>query len=383
MEMIDPIFNMHKIKFEILDKWGLVDKTTKQVNVYINLDNVFKLIINPRINNFIQASSSVHGYDEYMNRVSKSLVSNIINLGQHYRLWLAKKSIESRIVLYWNYPMDKLMIFNNAKYIPTYRATYVDKFNVNMENAHIVTALKNAVDFCKDCIHYINEVYLINGCNVESSLIPYILDKEIYSKQGNPVKNILVSNSLYDFSYVNYGYTIVAPSLRKKYPYIVNSNNVIDMIKQKYKVSSVLSVNSNFIEFIISLLGDTDRGIPSISGVGIVTILKMLNTAITNGLITETTNEMSMLSSIIKSDYRETFCRNYQCVNLEYQMKDVEPLDIHKITSQLVDNYDETTLNEMNEKYFKLCPIEIIRPKSEQVLYDYNPYGNSIFARRQ
>ena len=154
-------------------------------------------------------------------------------------------------------------------------------------------------------------------------------------------------------------------------------------MKQKLRVSSVLSVKSNFVEFILSLLGDKDRDIPSILGVGIVTILKMVSTAIDKGLISEDTKDVDMLSGIIKEDYREIFRRNYHCFNLEYQMNDLEPLDIHKITSQLVDKYDEVTLNEMNEKYFKLCPIEIIRPKSEQVLYNDNPYNRSIFANKK
>ena len=382
MDIIDPIFNLHKVKFDILDRWNIINKSVNRVNVYINLDNVFKLIITPRINNFIQASSSLTEYDDYMNKVSKTLVSNIINLGQHYRLWIAKKSIESRIILYWNYPDTNPVSYNNSRYIPTYRSDYTDKFFPSMDNSHIISALKTAVPFCEQCISYINEVYLVNGRNVESSLIPYILDNEVYKKDGVPTKNIIVSNSPYDFCYVNHDFDIVAPSIKKKEPYRVTKNNVIEIMKNRSKVSSVLSVTPNFMEFIVSLLGDHDRGIPSISGVGIVSILKMLSVAVEKGLITENTRDINMLKDIIKSDYKDIFERNYHCVNAEYQMKDVEPLDIHKITSQLTDNYDEATLNEMNEKYFKLCPIEIIRPKSEHVLYDYNPYDSSLFARR-
>lgn len=380
MEIIDPIFNLHKIKFDIMDKWNLVDNKTTRANVYINLDNVFKLIMTPRVNNFIQASSSVGDYDEFMNKVSRSLVSNIINLGQHYRLWLAKKSIESRIILFWNYPVPDN--FRNSKYVPTYRTTYRDKHNTSMETSHIVEAMKIAEKFCKECINYINEVYLITPGEIEASMIPYILDKEVYSKDGTVTKNIMVSNSTYDYCYVNYGFTIVCPSIRKKTPYIINKQNVIEVIKQRSKLSSVVSMDSNFLEFMISIIGDSDRSLPSITGVGIITIIKIICTALEKGLITNDTKDVEMLSTILKPEYREIFTRNYHCINFEYQMKDVEPLDIHKITSQLVDNYDETTLNEMNEKYFKLCPIDIIRPKSEQVLYDYNPYSSSIFAKK-
>lgn len=383
MEMIDPIFNMHKIKFDILDKWDLVDKKTTRVNVYINLDIVFKLLINPRINNFIQASSSINDSDDYMNYVTKSIVSNIINLGQHYRLWLAKQSLESRIIIFWNNPIGDPRLYINSKYNPCYREEYTDKYHVSMDNSHILKAIGEAIKFCKSCIQYVNEVYLVESGIVEASLVPYILDKEFYGKDGTTTKNIIVSTSTYDFIYANYGFTILCPSVRKKPPYIINSNNVIEVLKQRSRVSSVISVNSIFVEFILSLLGDKDRGIPSILGIGIVTIMKMISTAIDRGLISEDTKDIEMLAGIIKTDYKDIFRRNYHCINLEYQMNDLEPLDIHKITSQLVDKYDEATLNDMNEKYFKLCPIEIIRPRSEQVLYDSNPYTGSIFAGKK
>ena len=379
MDIIDPIFNLHKIKFDILDKWTLVDKTTDRVIVYINLDNVFKLIINPRTNNFIQAAASVQGYDDYMRLFSRAIVSNIINLGQHYRLWLAKHSIDSRIILYWNYPVPES--YRNKKDIPTYRADYIEKHSMGMETSHILSAMKDAVDFCKECIQYVNEVYLVSSGEIEASMVPYILNESVYKKDGIPTRNFIVSNNPYEYSYVNYGFQILAPSIKKKAPYRVTRDNAIAVLKDRARVTTQLSTDSNFLELINAILGDHDRSIPSLSGVGIATILKMINVAIDQGIIGETTKDIDMLKLIMKSDYRDLLECNYRCTNLEYQYKDIEPLDVHRLTSQLVDNYDERTLMEMNERYFKLCPIDIIRPKSEQVLYDRNPYESSIFAK--
>lgn len=380
MDVIDPIFNLHKVKFDILDKWGLVDKKTERAIVYINLDNVFKLILTPRTNNFIQAAASVHGYEDYMKLFTRSIVSNIINLGQHYRLWLTKQSIDSRIILYWNYPISET--YRNNNYIPVYRSDYNDKHSTSMETSHILTAMKDAVDFCRSCIQYINEVYIVSSGEIEASMIPYILNENIYKKDGVLTKSFIVSNSSYEYPYVNYGFRIISPSIKKKSPYFITKDNAIEVLKEKSRVSSTLSTSTSFLEFINAILGDHDRNIPSISGVGIVTVIKMIETAISNGLITEDTKDINMLKTIIKADYRDILEYNYYCTSYEYQYKDLEPLDIHRITSQLVDNYDERTLNEMNERYFKLCPIDIIKPKSEQVLYDRNPYEKSIFAKR-
>jgi hypothetical protein len=380
MDFIDPIFNMHKIKFDTLDKWNFVDKSITRAIVYINLENVFRIIMTPRTNNFLQAAASVDEHGDYMKKFSLSLVSNIINLAQHYRLWLTKQNIDSRIILYWNYPIPE--DYKNRLYIPTYRTTHNERYQRNMEISSLLECLEEAQKFIETCIQYVNEVYLINPLGIESSVIPLLLDREVYSEDGVKTMNILVTSSQYEYSYVNYGFKIISPSIRKKTPILVTDKNVIDVLKNKCGVSSVLSAPTGFIEFINAVMGDSDRSIPKLTGVGIATILKLINSAITKGLISENTKDVEMFESIIQNDYREIFVRNYHCTNLEYQLKDIEPVELHKIKSCLIDKYDDATLNEMNEKYFKQFPIEIIKPKTQQILYDNQSPYESIFARR-
>lgn len=379
MDFLDPIFNAHKIKFDILDKWNLIDKQTTQVNVYINLENVFRLIMTSRTNNFIQAASSMDA--AYRKDVSLSLVSNIINLGQHYRLWLTKHNIDSRILLYWDYPLPES--YKNQTYIPHYRSIYQDRYASTMENANILECLIEAYKFLKTCIQYVNEVYLIETGSIESSLIPLVLDRNVYHTDGIRTRNLLVTNSPYEYPYVNYGFTILSTSIKKgKEPIKITNQSAIEVLKQKNSASTTLSVDSNFLEFINAICGDSDRGIPKLSGVGLATILKMISVAITKGLITESTKDIDMLKAILKNDteVQQTFVANYHCTNFEYQLKEIEPLDIHRLEGFLVDKYDENTLNTINEKYFKRFPIEIIKPKSQQILYD-TPNTSSIFDR--
>lgn len=380
MDFIDPIFNMHKVKFDIMDNWQFVDKKATRAIVYINLENVFRLLMTPRTSNFIQASASMDT-DDYMKKFSLSLVSNIINLGQHYRLWLTKQNMDSRIVLYWNYPIPDEYI--NQRYIPTYRTTHNERYKGNMEMSCLIECLDEAYKFIQTCIQYVNEVYLINPGKVESSLIPLLLDREVYQEDGLTNMNILVTTNPYEYSYVDYGFHIIAPAIKKKTPLHITQKNVIEALKDKSGVSSVLNAPPDLLEFIAAIMGDSDRSIGKISGVGIATVLKLINVAIDKGIITEHTKDIDMLKGILKGEYVEVFRRNYHCTNFEYQLKDVEPLDVHKIKSCLVDNYDENTLNEMNEKYFKLFPIDIIKPKSQQVLYDNNAsIEASIFAKK-
>ena len=80
--MIDPIFNMFKIKFDMLDSWSAL-KGIKKARIFINLENVLKVLYSPRLNEFILTNGNTVD-------VKRCLVSNIINLAQHYRLYCAK-----------------------------------------------------------------------------------------------------------------------------------------------------------------------------------------------------------------------------------------------------------------------------------------------------
>ena len=102
--MIDPIFHMFKIKHTILDGLSVLDPNYDRVHVYINLESVFNKLINPRVNNYLVASMKT---EDDKNRLKLSLVSHVINLAQHYRLYCAKHKKESRVILYWNYPISK------------------------------------------------------------------------------------------------------------------------------------------------------------------------------------------------------------------------------------------------------------------------------------
>ena len=62
-----------------------------------------------------------------------------------------------------------------------------------METAILLESLERAYKFLKTCIQYINEVYLIDAGQVESSVIPLLLEREVYGKNGSDTLNVLVS----------------------------------------------------------------------------------------------------------------------------------------------------------------------------------------------
>lgn len=374
---IEPIFNMHKIRFDTLNSWNLL-RGYSTANIYINLDNVIKIILNERTNNAIHAAiNALDDGEKYLKDLSLGLISNIINLGQHYRLWLAKNGVDSRVVLFWGYPLPDQ--YKNSSYIPAYRMSYRNQFTNTLKVKFVVDALNDATTFLKTCIQYVNEVYLISAGEVEPSIVPYVIQENGFSQEGT--LNLLVSNDIYDYAYVNYGFTVLSPSSgRKSEPKLLTKETLMDVLKRKYKIQRVFYVPEILMEYINAILGSELRNIQRIDRMTFSKLVQGIDVGLAGGHFTDTTKDVHMLAECIAEEFRDIFIANYLSTNIRYQVDALEPLDVHRIMSQIVDKYDETTLNNMNERYFKRFPIDIVNPKSTQVLYK-SAFGRSIFDK--
>lgn len=364
--MIDPIFNMYKTKFAILDQLRIIDRTKKKVRVFINLEMILKTLLSSRNNNQLYAMGDP-------NDTKLSIISNLVNIGQHYRLYCTKYRMESEIYVYCNYPHAR---YRNSDFIIGYRSYYVNKILKNENCLFINDALKEAFKFLEVMCKYINGVYIITEESIESSVIPYIIKM---NSKDNPddVQDILVSNTKYDMQYVNYGFSILSPSGDDSV--LITYDNVINRLKDVCKITTDINIPPLFIPFIISMIGDRYKSIPKMAGVGLSTVLKTIKTGIDKKLITSNTTNIDMLSSIIKEQHRDAFIDNYRCVDIPMQYNRLSELEIHGILSTIEDKYDENALRLINERYFQMHPLMIINPRSEQILNgEYT--GKSIFA---
>lgn len=352
-QWIDPIFNMLKVKFDVLDQLNVLDRTKEQVMVFINLEDPFRYLLNQR--NDVQLKAAQCSIAD----IQLNLISNVINLGQHYRLYCKKNKKSSRVFLYWNYPKGS---YNNRIYWSKYRDDFDKRFGINTNAEYVTRCIEQMVPILNSIIPFINQVYLVSGGPVESSLIPKIV-MPAYD-DGVPKQCIIVSRSRYDYQYLYDDFTIIEP--RGANSCIVDNTNVIDHMKQKKNIKNPMTVPSSLLSFILALLGDEHRGIPKIEGFGLLSIIKAIHTALEHHFISETTQDIDLLSSILNETYRSRFERNYHMVNLELQMEDVTPVQAEMITSQLIDKYDDRTLNAMNERYFLRDPIMLVDTASEQ-----------------
>ena len=364
--MIDPVFNMYKTKFSVLDQLPVFDRNKKKVRMFINLEMILKTLMSSRNNNQLYAAGDP-------NDAKLALISNLVNIGQHYRLYCTRFRKQSEIYVYCNYPHER---YKNSDYIVGYRSYYVNKILKNENCPYINGILKDAFQFLDVLGKYIDGVYIIREGSIESSVIPYIIRM---NSKDNPddVQDIIISNTKYDLQYVNHGFSVLYPSGDNST--IINQDNAMDKLKEIHKIDSPINIPSTFIPFIISMIGDRYKDIPKMSGVGLATVLKTIKIGIDKKLITTSTTNIEMLSTIIKEEHREAFMDNYMCVDIKMQYNRLSESDIHRILSHVEDKFDENALRLINEKYFQMHPLMLINPRSEQILNgEYT--GKSIFA---
>lgn len=364
--MIEPIFNKYKTKFTVLDKLQPINPKADRVVVYINLETVLESLCKPFVNKFAMTQMS-------SDEVRLCLVSNIINLAQHYRLYFRKMGKENETILFWNFPIKETQYYN-SKYIVNYRNNYYDKFYKEDNASFMADLLQNVYDILMILLPYINEVYMVSSDKIESSLLPYIVYKNKYD--SHHIQNIIVSKDIYDLQYIQYGMSVLVP--RSDDSLLITETNVMEHLKKVHNIKSKLNAPVSQLSFIISLLGSKYRNIGKIPGMGLGLILQTLNDALDSISITENTQNIDNLVNIIKPEYGSIFHANYHCTDLGYQYRDIKPIDIHTVLESFTDKYDDNAVLYMNERYFEKYPLMLVSMKREQVLSNDNRKGTAI-----
>jgi hypothetical protein len=344
---MDPIFNMFKVKFAKLDE--LISKhcteitRDSKVNLFINLEPIIKKLATANVDEYLKVRNEEKAFE---------MISNIINLAAHYRLFFTKNKIYSKVYLYLNYPFKT--VYKNRSINPNYRKYYEHRYAKDTKTRVLANTLENIIPFTKIILEYVEGVYLIQSDSIESSLVPHIITKESSSNEVN----FILSNDKYDYQYVNKGFHIIRP--KQDASYIVSKDNLITILKLEDKIVNDIDVGSHFYPFILSLLGDKYRNIDKIKRVGLASLLKTIDKAIENEVIGKDVSNINILANIMKDEYKGLLLTNYYCVDLDTQFQMLNIKDLYTITSQLVDRFDNVALKKINDQYFKLSPILLL-----------------------
>ena len=348
--MFEPLFNSFKIKYTILNELlkdeDFFKKPCNTLNLFINLDSVFKNLCTKNIDEGIRSNDT--------RNLSLEMISDILNLGGHYKNYFSKLGINIELIFYAGYPYNKNK-YKNLTFNKFYRKNFNDKIN-SVDNIMIKNIFEESLKLAKIISEYIDKVYIITSDIIEPSLIPHIYNTKISTESHY---NLLITKDKYDYQYINKNYTILRPK-RNSEDYVINSNNFLDVLKKENKITNSKIIDNDFYPFILSLLGESNRNIDKIKHVGLSSIINMINSGIKKGMINKSSNSIYVLLNLIKDEYRTQVLNNFFMVDLDSQLSNLNMHDIYTITSQKIDKFDNKSLKEINDKYFKNYPIYLM-----------------------
>lgn len=343
---MDPIFNMFKVKFSKLDE--IISNNCEisqdsKIKIFINLEPIFRKLLASKVDEYLKIKN-----DEKI----LEMVSNIINLASHYRLFFTKNKLYSQVYLYMGYPFKEVL--KNKSLNPKYRDYYKHKFTKDPRGMILGNTLNDAIPLVKVIIEYIEGVYFIESNSLESSLIPQVITD---SEESNTV-NFILTNDRYDYQYTNKDFYIIRPKQNESY--VINKSNLIRILKLEDKIVNDIDIPSHFYPFILCLLGDKYRNIDKIKRMGLSTLIKTINSAIEENIIGKDVTNINILANMIKKEYQGLVLTNFYTVDLDSQMQLLNLKDKYVITSQITDKFDNATLKRINNDYFQQYPIQLI-----------------------
>lgn len=340
-------FNMYKIKYIILNELlkDIEFKKGEEINIFINLESVIKKI------KYTTEDKENIFYGPKRNLI---LISCIFNLIAHYRRYFDKKGLCSKVYIYGPEGID--VDYLNREYSKDYRKSIT--IQETTDTVAVGNIYRKIIPMLKDIIAYVKDVYFITSGIIEPSVIPYLINVML----PNDNKNFLITSDVYEYQYTKENFYILKPKMEKSL--LIDKTNIMNVLKHRVKCKSSLEPDINFIPFILSIIGDSYRGIPKINKVGISTIFKLIDTGIKNNIINNEVENINILLEIVEEYNQNQIMLNYLCTSIREQEKRISASEETYMKNQLINKHDAGYLRDVNDKYFMEFPLNIIEINS-------------------
>ena len=369
---IDALFNLHKVRFskmEILFRDIEVKEAIDRVNVFINVEAIFN-----KFHNKYTEEALVVMTKEEIRAFHMSIISNVINLAAHYRLFFAKNKIRSNIVFYMN-EFSKYGEQNNSIHVSDYREKYVYSYTQNPNYELINGVMRSVLNAIEAIVDYLENIYFVSSDRIESSVIPLVM---VEDKMLDGQLNFIVSTDPYDMQYVNKNFLVIAPMGDESR--VLTTKNVYEFFRAKGELKVDDELPSYLLPFILSTCGDKRRSLDKVKGTSFNSIYKGIKKLFTKlDISDEEYVSFEELAIAIKEDplnpsgNRKRVVKNYMCIDLDRQLSMVSPSQKTTIEQQLKDRFDSESLKMINKKHFQECPLQIVE------LNQYHPKKRQLF----
>ena len=350
MENSNPFsicFNMLKLRYSQYDESISSLNRLKQddkVNVFLNIETIL---------NYLSTIKDLEQKLILVPTFREDMIADLINVAAHYKEFFKNNGLDTKVFLYMTDLTSDIESFNESTYNMDYRCYYLNKYNGNPKFVSLTEAFTNIIlPKAKIICDFIPDVYLIQGKNIEGSLIPYIVS-EYYPDR----KNFIVSGDIYETQY-----EFLPNFTHHLFKRHFTSSSLSYTIEQYLKVicrrdtvaKEDVSVFSHygFYTLLLSSLGEKYRSIDSVNGIGLKTLEKMILKELNTCTLTEDTDNIELLGKMFDGFTKECIEENYQAMSLKHSIKSLLDGQKKLILNQIEDRIDLNSLMKINNELF-------------------------------
>ena len=341
-------FILMKIRYVDYDKSidGLkfVNRDDK-VNVFINFESVLKnLSLIKDIENKLLLERDF----------TTILESEAINLCAHYKKFFRNNGLATRVFLYYTDLSSEE--FDNFKYNDEYRSYYINKYLNNPKYQLLGNKLVDTVlPRVQKIMEFIPDVHFISCKGFDSSLVPMII-----GESDTSYKNFIITNDKYDTQYLlhpdKYCTHYIKRSPMGTHIYCTFDKYITSVFKDDNEDNNIFN-NTSMYSTLLSALGDKHRSIEPLKGIGCKGVLKYINNGINDSIITKDTKSFEMIKKCLPEEYHENADKNFNCVDLHSQFKEISQDHIFSVINQITNRFDYNSLIQLNNEDYKNFPL--------------------------
>ena len=344
--VIEPMINMQKIKYVILDKmietgYIKIPKGTKNLNIFINLDSIFSLLYREDLLECIKRLDASE-------RVI--LCAELANIPAHYRKYFwTRHNLKTTFYLYY---MNKKPKYNMSLYEDYASYKIMKKSKDNVEFLPINKLISDNLKLFNILVPYIPKVYLLLSNGLDPAVPVYHVLK---TKTDENDFNLILTKDEYDYQLINDRTNVMRLSYDKSQ--MINKNTLIPFLLKNNKYKPENNISGYFYENILPFISCKSRSVKAYKGSGKVAMIKKIDK---NFDILTDDMSFNIFAKLLKYDLDDELYNRYKIMNVKSQYKRVSRIDKMNINESLVDKFENRTIMEINSEHFPYNPIELI-----------------------
>jgi hypothetical protein len=320
------------------------------------------------------------------------LTSCMINMAIHYKyFFLSRYNTTCKIYFVYSNNCPEYC----KKWVPNYNARNIQVANHSAQHLEIIN---QNLRMMKTITPYIDNIYFIETQHETGLAIHHLIQMNMNEKE--PHMNFIITKDQYNYQLINNPNTIILRPKRltsnnnqpvqpgeRDISYYINSLNIWSVIclERKIEFNPSILIYPNLVTLVYAISGIKQRGIAST--IGIKKCLEIIQNMIISGNIVNNSSYSRFATDMIALIYLNSskermknssvqalqntgtimgINNNYKAIDLSYQYELIRSnsniySDLDLFNSYLIDLYDPEGLKNINEQYFKDCPIDLMK----------------------